>query len=188
MIVARALKGKDMKELQWGSLFVMLGCVVGCSKSPDSVCEHYMGLRKEAKLTTDATAADACKSNLSALKERSLHAWKCSSQCILGATDFKTADKCPVSCETQYGNNGESFEGAEDTAVRERWDNGICGDTGKAGELKRLEDHLSERAAEKARVLEACVAECKPKHEVGTKEYTSCLNRCQIKKLMDAAK
>ena len=50
-----------MKELQWGSLFVMLGCVVGCSKSPDSVCEHYMGLRKEAKLTTDATAADACK-------------------------------------------------------------------------------------------------------------------------------
>jgi len=152
------------------------------------MCEKYMELRKADKLSTEKAAVEACQASLSALKERSSPAWKCASGCITNATTVADADQCPISCETQYGNDGKSFEGDADTAVRKRWENGISGDTGKAGAKKTFDNSIAAQAAQKARILEACVVECKPKHEVGTDAYKSCLNKCQILKLLEEAK
>jgi hypothetical protein len=178
-----------MRRLQWILAFAAVVGLSGCcSKSPASMCEKYMELRKEAKLSTEKPAVEACQASLSGLEERSSEAWKCASGCIARAETSAAADQCPISCETQYGNDGESFEGDADTAVRKRWENGISGDTGKAASRKALGDSIAGQAAQKARILEACVVECKPKHEVGTSEYKSCLNKCQVFKLLEEAK
>lgn len=92
-----------------GFLFAA-GLLVGCTPSPEKVCNHYSELEGEKKKSKDKDGdeemaklekelKELCPKMLTAVKEENADAYKCYAKCVTGTKDLDTAKKCDKDCE-----------------------------------------------------------------------------------------
>ncbi|MBI2389310.1 MAG: hypothetical protein HYV09_06905 [Deltaproteobacteria bacterium] len=90
-----------------GFLFAA-GLLVGCTPSPEKVCNHYSELEGEKKKSKDGDEEMAklekelkelCPKMLKAVKEENADAYKCYAKCVVGTSELATAKKCDKDCE-----------------------------------------------------------------------------------------
>lgn len=84
-----------------------LSLAVGCTPSPEKVCDHMFELLESEMKGKDMPKSsdedkkkskDKCVSDLAAEKEKDGDSYKCGSKCIVAAKNFEEIMKCEETC------------------------------------------------------------------------------------------
>ena len=94
-----------MKKLVVAIALTFGAALVGCTASPEKVCNHMMSLakaemkgEKEMSEEQQKKGMEGCLKETTAIKEKDAEVWKCTAKCAMATEDFKVARKCDDDC------------------------------------------------------------------------------------------
>ena len=103
-----------MTKFMLATALVLGTLAIGCTPSPEKVCNHMLDLAK-AETKGDKAMSDeekkkgfdACVKGGNEMKEKDAEAWKCTAKCSMAAEDFKAARHCDDNCVSKKTGDGK---------------------------------------------------------------------------------
>jgi hypothetical protein len=103
-----------MKNVMLAIALVFGATAVGCTPSPEKVCNHMFEIvskemKGDKKISDDdkKKGMDDCTKKLGEEKEKDPEAYKCASKCMMDAKDFEGVMGCEDKCGTKKKKGGD---------------------------------------------------------------------------------